>query len=92
LNIKAGKGQKPTFWSDTRITGSTENKVNHHMGTSLHGKYGKVRSTRVKERWSYKFTWMQLDLTKSIQKQAGGENEAPTFEVELEIVDIKYLL
>jgi hypothetical protein len=67
INIKAAvnatdnPGISP-FMQDIRISTNWERTIQKNIAQE------KPHSERLKERWSFKFTWMQVDLTKVINK------------------------
>ena len=86
LNIKSASvpsGPLPTMSADLRISCSTEtaSKVPQNQ---------RVKLTRIKERTSFKFNWMRLDMTVT-QSSNKGKSELD-YEVELEICDVNYLM
>ena len=74
----------PTMGSDLRISCSSEIKANLPDSTKV-----KVNQTRIKERTSFQFNWMRLDMTvtSATNNKTGGKPEL-NYEVELEISDI----
>ena len=91
INIKAAEKseQQPVFSSDVRISCSTENPAAIPQNPS--STY--VTQERIKERYSFQFTWMRIDFTVTQTNVIRG-NPVPnnlSYETELEISDVSWL-
>ena len=102
LNLKSAclraPGLLPSFTADLRFSCSSETQAQSPGPSSKKGS-NKEPTVREKERTSFDFTWMRLDMTVTRMTAGGGRGRSHqksgdqfSYEVELEVSKIDWLL